>query len=155
MQDVSRVAEVVLKKMGIYPLMDELFKVAKQTTDSEYGPVDDEALEGICYTHFNLVNEDVISDFLAKYLSGANLDFFRVVSDGDLNLGIQRDSWGAITLTLRLDVPVIPNALEVGDTFLLDIQISKIGNSFRVSGAISDDEAEDYEKQLSLYTLMA
>nr|WP_213395944.1 hypothetical protein [Yoonia sp.] len=158
MKDVNEVALAVLKLMGIYPIIDRLMDISSSIIDGEYGPTyDDEGnlIGGVCYSSISLVSEGVLSKLLDRHLSGPNLDFFKKVSEGNLDLRVERSTWGNITLTLVLDVPTNPNSTKVEETFPLEIEIHSSGDDFIVKGRMFEDDADAHKKYLTFYSLMA
>ena len=71
-----------------------------------------------------------------------------------MDLNIERNSYGSITLSLHLDVPVNPNADVVEPTFPLDVDITESNGKYIVRGSVADDIAQTSEKYLPLYSLM-
>ena len=69
-------------------------------------------------------------------------------------IGIERDSWGSITLSLQLEVPSTPNAKDDVNVYSIDIEIRKSGVQHIVKGIISDDDVKGVEKSLTLFSLM-
>ena len=154
MVDAKHIAESVLKLMGIHPLIDRLMDIATEIIDGEYGSIDDEGLDGVCYSHYSLVKNGKMSLMLEKRLNESNLEFFNRVANSDLDMDIERDSWGSIKLSFDLDVPINPNAKRQDQTFPLDIDIRQSDGDYVISGFISEKAAKANEKYLTLYSLM-
>ena len=154
MTDANKIAESVLELMGISPLVERLMDEASETIDGEYGSVDDEDSFGVCYSHISLIDNGVLSTLLKKNLTSSKVVVFKKIAGESLDLGIERSSWGNITLSLQLEIPSTPNAKRVDKVFSLDIAIRKSGAKHIVSGTISDDDARDIEKSLMLYSLV-
>ena len=154
MEHAKHIAESVLNLMGIHPLIDRLMDITTEIIDGEYGSVDDEALDGVCYSHYSLVKNGKISVMLEKRLNESKLKFFNRVASSDLDMDIERDSWGSIKLSFDLDVPINPNAERQDQTFPLEINIRKSGGDYVISGFISEKAAKANAKYLTLYSLM-
>ena len=154
MVDAKHIAESVLKLMGIHPLIDRLMDIATEIVNGEYGYIDDKAFDGVCYSHYPLVEDGKMSLMLEKHLHESNLEFFNRVTNNDFEMDIERNSWGSIKLFFNLDVPINPHAKGEGQTFPLDITIKQSGVDYVISGCISEKDAKDYEKYLTLYSLM-
>ena len=154
MTDKNKIAESILTITGLLPHMDRLMDEASQTIDGEYGNVDDEELEGVCYSHITLIDEGKVALILNKNLTSSEVSILRKIAGENLDLGIERDSWGSITLSLQLEVPSTPNAKDDGNVYSIDIEIRKSGAQHTVKGIISDDDVKGIEKSLTLFSLM-
>jgi hypothetical protein len=154
MTDKNKIAESILTITGLLPHMDRLMDEASQTIDGEYGNVDDEELEGVCYSHIALIDEGKVALILTKNLTSSEVSILRKIAGENLDLGIERDSWGSITLSLQLEVPSTPNAKDDGNVYSMDIEIRKSGAQHIVKGIISDDDVKGIEKSLTLFSLM-
>ena len=73
MADKDEIAESILKITGFLPLIDRLMHKASKQIDGEYGWVDDDELEGVCYSHMPLINEGEVSRFLCAKSSALRL----------------------------------------------------------------------------------
>jgi hypothetical protein len=158
MRDVSQVAEVVLKLMGIYPIIDRLMDAATETVDGEYGALDDEDDElddGVCYSSYQLVSNGVLCELLETELDSKSRNFFMKVAGGNLKMDIERSVWGEITLSMNLGVPLSPNAEVVDKTFPLEIEIKRSASNFVIVGSMLEDKAEAHAKYLSYYALLS
>ena len=154
MTDKNKIAESILKITGLLPHMDRLMDEASQTIDGEYGSVDDEELEGVCYSHITLIDEGKIALVLNKNLTSSEVSILRKIAGENLDLGIERNSWGRTTLSLQLEVPSTPNAKDAGNIYSMDIEIRKSGAQHIVKGIISDDDIKGIEKSLTIFSLM-
>jgi len=154
MKEVNQLSEIILKLIGMHPLIGSLLDEATEVVDGEYGTVGEEELNGVCYSHYTLIEDGKLCSLLNKHLSGSCLEFFRKVADENLDLNIERNSYGSITLSLHLDVPVNPNADVVEPTFPLDVDITESNGKYIVRGSVADDIAQTSEKYLPLYSLM-
>ena len=154
MTDKNKIAESILKIKGFLPLIDRLMHEASEKIDGEYGSVDDEELDGVCYSHITLIDEGEVSVLLNKNLTSSEISILRKIAGENLDLGIERNSWGSISLSLQLEVPSTPNAKDDDNFYSLDIEIRKSGAQHIVKGTISDDDVKGIEKSLTLFTLM-
>ena len=139
-------------KLFFYCLIKMTYEV--RIIDGEYGSVDDEELDGVCYSHITLIDEGKIALILNRNLTSSELSILRKIAGENLDLGIERDSWGSITLSLQLEVPSIPNAKDNDNVYSLDIEMRKSGAQHIVKGIISDDDIKGIEKSLTLFSLM-
>ena len=50
MSDANQVSEVILKLIGIHPLLSRLMAESVETLEGEYGTVEDDESGSICYS---------------------------------------------------------------------------------------------------------
>ena len=80
MTDKNKIAESILKITGLLPLIDRLMHEASKKIDGEYGSVDDEELDGVCYSHITLIDEGEVSVLLNKNLTSSEISILRKIA---------------------------------------------------------------------------
>jgi hypothetical protein len=153
MIEANELAKIIVKLLGINKIAIEfLFDEAEELIDGEFGRIGE--VNGNCYSQMPFIEDGVIGLLPTRSINDINLDFLKKVASDNLDLYVERDCSGGLTLSLSLDIRRSPNSTDSKDTFHLEVVFTKFSGDIVITGSVQEEEREKLGKYQTLYSLM-